>query len=54
MDPRLDSHLATYPGAEDAAFDVFTRLTAEEVCWIMDKTICAEVGLLACTIPHRF
>lgn len=54
MDPRLDSHLASYPGAENASFDVFSHLTSEEVCWILDKTICAEVGLLARPVLHRF
>ena len=43
MDARLDSSLATYPGAGTARFDVFSLLSPEEVCWIMDQTICAEV-----------
>jgi hypothetical protein len=43
MDARLDSSLATHPGAGTAGFDVFALLSPEEVCWIMDKTICAEV-----------
>lgn len=45
MDARLDSSLATYPGAGTAAFDVFALLSPEELCWVMDKTICAEVCL---------
>lgn len=43
MDPRLDSSLATYPGADTAFFDVHHPLSPEEVCWIMDQTLCAEV-----------
>ena len=51
MDARLDSSLATYPGAGTAKFDVFTLLSAEEVCWVMDKTICAEV-CSECSLGH--
>lgn len=44
MDPRLDSHLATHPNAASSAtFNIFSRLTSEEVCWVMDRCICAEV-----------
>ncbi|KAF8319438.1 Mak10-domain-containing protein [Clavulina sp. PMI_390] len=64
MDPRLDSFLATYPGAETASFNVYSHLTPEEVCWIMDRTICAEMGwhegrslsqtIYTCLYVHEF
>lgn len=46
MDPRLDSNLANFSGASSVKFDVFAPLSSEEVCWIMDKAICAEVCLI--------
>lgn len=44
MDPRLDSGMAI-PLDEPTSFkfDPFVSLLPEEVCWIMDRSLAAEV-----------
>lgn len=44
MEPRLDSALASSSKDTGPDFDVLTPLLPEEVCWIMDSALAAEVS----------
>lgn len=42
MDPRLDNGMISY-GNPPPSFDCYAPLLPEEVCWLLDRAIAAEV-----------